>query len=115
MDEIEALNFPDEIDTRGTNWEFIGEKTAPSWLNKSTNHCLIIEYSDSEDEYSVKINHESQAQAWWVLSQVSFAAELIPLIEWLLSTPESVLYNRNGIMEALELFWEEDIIGKQSV
>lgn len=100
------LDFAEAVSTEGTNWTFASKSTHPSWKNEQTGHRLLIEPADSSFDYRLTLNHESQARPFWTVTELDFAPELIPLVEWVLSAPEDTLFNREAVCYLTEPFWD---------
>lgn len=105
MDELATLQFADAVSTEGTNWEFIGSPTHPSWENSETDHILAIFPAETGYDFRLCLNHRQQLRPWWTVTELDFAAELIPIVEWVLSTADEDLFHRELVAVLLEPFW----------
>lgn len=106
-ERLADLDFEASVSTGGTNWTFISKPTHPTWENEQTGHRLLIEPAESSFDYRLRLNHESQARPFWTVTELDFAPELIPLVEWVLSAPEADLFNREAVCYLTEPFWEQ--------
>lgn len=108
MAALPHRNIDTEVSTDGTNWKFIGTESHPSWKNTETSHILIVDESKSSTfAYRIRLNHKLQAQPWWTITEESEDSELTLLVEWILSTPETILRNREQLSMILEPFWND--------
>jgi hypothetical protein len=115
MEKVAELDLEESVETAGTNWEFSGTANGPAWTNRQTNHRLIIDESDTDGfSFRVRLNHTSQARPWWTVTEVGdFTAELIPIVEWVVSAPDDDFYTRELVATMLDPFWDQDDTPRQ--
>lgn len=110
MDSVTAIKLNHTVETAGTNWDFDGCPENPQWVNKKTNHTLVVTPHDhTSGTYAVHLSHPSLIDGSWQIAEAEFAGELIPLIEWILSAPEDALMHEDSASLIVSPFWDSPV------